>query len=62
MGNIPQYPYRMFTMTLELSSGEKLDCLYDGEKLFAANNDLEQTDVWKKYGYVYENGNWTPLK
>lgn len=62
MGTIPQYPYRMFTMTLELSSGEKLDCLYDGEKLFAANNDLEQTDIWKKYRYVYENGNWTPLK
>ncbi|WP_302381802.1 hypothetical protein [Anaerotignum lactatifermentans] len=62
MGTIPQYPYRMFTMTLELSSGEKLDCLYDGEKLFAANNDLEQTDIWKEYGYVYENGNWTPLK
>lgn len=62
MGTIPQYPYRMFTMTLELSSGEKLDCLYDGEKLFAANNDLEQTDVWKECGYTYENGNWTPLK
>lgn len=62
MGTIPQYPYRMFAMTLELSNGEKLDCLYDGEKLFAANNDLEQTDIWKEYGYVYENGNWTPLK
>ena len=49
-------------MTLELSSGEKLNCLYDGEKFFAANNDLEQTDIWKKYGYTYENGNWTPLK
>lgn len=62
IGTIPQYPYRMFTMTLELSSGEKLDCLYDGEKLFAANNNLEQTDIWKEYGYTYENGNWTPLK
>lgn len=62
MGTIPQYPYRMFAMTLELSSSEKLNCLYDGEKLFAANNDLEQTDIWKEYGYTYENGNWTPLK
>lgn len=62
IGTISQYSYRMFAMTLELSSGEKLNCLYDGEKLFAANNDLEQTDIWKEYGYTYENGNWTPLK
>lgn len=62
IGTISQYPYRMFAMTLELSSGEKLNCLYDGEKFFAANNDLEQTDIWKEYGYTYENGNWTPLK
>lgn len=62
IGTIPQYPYRMLAMTLELSSGEKLKCLYDGEKIFAANNDLVQTDIWKEYGYTYENGNWTPLK
>lgn len=62
IGTISQYPYRMFAMTLELSTGEKLDCLYDGEKLFAANNDLEQTDGWEKYGYAYENGNWIPLE
>ena len=62
IGTISQYPYRMFAMTLELSSSEKLNCLYDGEKLFATNNDLEQTDIWKEYGYTYENGNWTPLK
>lgn len=62
IGTISQYPYRMFAMTLELSTGEKLDCLYDGEKLFAASNDLEQTDGWEKYGYAYENGNWIPLK
>lgn len=62
IGTIPQYPYRMFAMTLELSTGEKLDCLYDGEKLFAANNDLEQTDIWKECGYAYENGNWIPLE
>lgn len=61
MGTIPRYPYRMFAMPLELSNGEKLDCLYDGEKLFVANNDLEQTNGWKKYGYTYENGDWIPL-
>ena len=62
MGTISRCPYRMFAMPLELSNGEKLDCLYDGEKLFVANNDLEQTDVWKEYGYTYENGSWIPLQ
>lgn len=62
IGTISQYPYRMFAMTLELSTGEKLDCLYDGEKLFATNNDLKQIDGWEKYGYAYENGNWIPLE
>ena len=62
IGTISRYPYRMFAMTLEFSTGEKLDCLYDGEKLFAANNDLKQTDGWEKYGYAYENGNWIPLE
>lgn len=46
----------MFVMTLEHPNEEKLDCLYDDEMLFAASNDLEQTDVWEKYGYAYENG------
>lgn len=62
IGTISQYPYRMFAMTLEFSTGEKMDCLYDGEKLFAASNDLEQTDGWEKHGYAYENGNWIPLE
>lgn len=62
IGTISRYPYRMFAMTLEFSTGEKLDCMYDGEKLFAANNDLKQTDGWAKYGYAYENGNWIPLE
>lgn len=52
----------MFDMTLELSTGEKLNCLYDGETLFAAKRDLEQTEVWKKQGYAYEKGDWVPLE
>lgn len=60
IGTIQKYPYRMFGMTLELSTGEKLHCLYDGETLFAANRDLEQTEVWKKQEYAYEKGDWVP--
>lgn len=61
IGTISQYPYRMFEMTLKLSTGEKLNCLYDGQALFAANRDMGQTEVWKKYGYAYEKGEWIPL-
>lgn len=62
IGTIQKYPCRMFGMTLELSTGEKLHCLYDGETLFAVNRDLEQTEVWKKHGYAYEKGDWVSLE
>lgn len=62
IGTIPKYPYRMFVVTLKISTGETLDCLYDGETLFAANGDLEQTEIWKQHGYVYEKGDWIPLE
>lgn len=60
IGTLPQYPFRMFAMKLELSTGEKLDCLYDGKALFAAKDDVAATAVWECHGYDYKNGEWIP--